>query len=51
MVGVGNFLTLTANEGLEIINSGQFPKRFNKKSNNKSSIGQLNGLFGIDFKV
>ena len=51
MVGAGDYLTLTANEGLEIINGVQFPKRFNKICNIKSSLGQLNGLFGNVFKV
>ena len=51
IVGAGDYLTLTANEGLEIINGVQFPKRFNKICNIKSSLGQLNGLFGNVFKV
>ena len=51
MVGAGDFLTLIANEGLEIINGVQFPKRFNKICNIKSGLGQLNGLFGNVFKV
>ena len=51
IVGAGDYLTLTANEGLEIINGVQFPKRFNKICNIKTNTGQLNGLFGNVFKV
>ena len=51
MVGAGDYLTLIANEGLEIIGGVQFPKRFNKICNIKTNTGQLNGLFGNVFKV
>ena len=51
LVGAGDYLTLIANEGLEIIGGVQFPKRFNKICNIKTNTGQLNGLFGNVFKV